>query len=71
MSDLEMTKITLKKFGIQYHEIIEGENVYIQTFGKLDVTGRLYVKGYGLVELKSSDQLNNYMEFNKETIASY
>ena len=71
MNNLELTKVVLTKCGIRFHELVDGEWVYIMSFKDGDIKNHINVEGYGLVELKKSCQFSNYMEFHKGDIASY
>ena len=70
-SDLEMCRITLKKYFGNFHEIQSGEYTYLQPYRKGDMDGHLYVEGYGMVPLEKPEQLTDFMEFHNGKIASY
>lgn len=70
-SDLEMVKITLKKYFGNFHEIQSGEYTYLQPYRKGDMDGHLYVEGYGMVPLENPGQLTDFMEFHNGKIISY
>ena len=61
---LEKLKAFYDDRSIPYHEIRNNNGyTYIQKFGPFDKKGKLYVAGYGLVEIKSEGQLINSFEF--------
>lgn len=73
---LEILKDFYEKFKIKYHLIVEdgfkGKWTYLQPYSTNEIEGYIYVHGYGLVELKSSGQLTNFIEFDPEgNLASY
>lgn len=71
MKNLELVEVTLRKYGIKFHKLVEGDYTYIMPFDDKDIDGHLYVNGFGLVPLKESGQLTNPMEFYNGNIASY
>ena len=71
MTNLELVQETLKKYGIKFHKLVEGDYTYIMTFKDNDIDGHIYVNGYGLVPLTKSGQFSNFMEFYKGDVASY
>lgn len=71
MKNLDLVKETFKKYGIKFHELVEGDNTYIMPFKEGDTDGYIFVDGYGLIKLTKSGQFSNFMEFNNGDIASY
>jgi len=71
MTNLELVQEKLKKYGIKFHKLVEGDWTYIMLFKDKDVDGHIYVEGHGLVKLAKSGQFSNFMEFYKGNIASY
>ena len=69
-TDLQILKNAFDRLGVQYHELVEGDYVYIQKFSAHDKPGYLNVMG-GLYPLKSSGQLSNFFEFHNGKIASW
>jgi hypothetical protein len=70
-SDLQIVEITLTKYKIKFHKLIEDDTTYIMPFKDKDIDDHIYVQGYGLVKLTKSCQFSNFMEFCKGSLASY
>jgi hypothetical protein len=71
MNNLEIVEVTLKKYGIKFHKLVEGDSTYIMPFKDGDKEGHIFVNGYGLVPLTKSGQFRDFMEFYMGNIASY
>jgi hypothetical protein len=71
MNNLEIVEVTLKKYDIKFHKLVEGDYTYIMPFKDGDKDGYIFVSGYGLIPLVKSGQFRDFMEFYKGDIASY
>lgn len=69
-TDLELLEETYNKLGVKYHKLVNGDYTYIQKFRAHEKEGIIVVN---LMEVKliKPEQLDNYFEFYKGSIASW
>jgi len=72
LTDLEKLRGTFDDLEISYHELYDGDHIYIQKMGVHDEEGFIFSLEHDLVPLKNATQLTNFFEFDIEgTLVSW